>query len=236
MEKGLRKNIIKKFDEGYLYDRETLYSLLLNGFPGYDVMPVVDELLSVFPSVNAVLHADYLKLTAVKGVTDRIAQYIVTLHKAQELFVQPPTSIVDSDELIEYGIKKSRGMDCEEAELFCVNKAGKVVAFFRYRSKLMKKVDVRYPDVAADIAASGASGFYFLHNHVYGAIRPSEADDVFTAKLIAFSASGGATFYDHCIVGERDGFSYRNSGRITALEKELEHRSRLREEERKRYE
>lgn len=225
MEKGFRQNVIKKFNDGYLYDREILYSLLANGFPACDVMPIAEELLSVFPSVNAVLHADYLKLTAVKGVTVRIAEYIVTLHKAQELFVRPLTSISDYKELAEYGMAKSKGMDCEEAELFCVNRAGKVVAFFRYRSKLMKKVDVKFADVAADIAASGASGFYFMHNHVYGAIRPSEADDVFTAKLIALSSGGGATFYDHCIVGEREWFSYRQSGRLQALEKELSHRN-----------
>ncbi|MGN1061162.1 MAG: JAB domain-containing protein [Candidatus Coproplasma sp.] len=217
MDKDFRKDCIEKFNGGYLYDREVLNVLLSNAFTGMDTVALSDELLYVFPSVSAVLEADYAALMAVSGMTKPVAEYLVALGKAQKLCVQPLTFIGDSDGLIKYGITRCRGADCEEAELYCVNKSGRVIARYVYKSNHMKKVELNFRTVAADITASGASGFYLLHNHVYGAVFPSDSDDVFTAKLLAVFSQGGVRFLDHCIVGEREGFSYLKSGRFNLL-------------------
>ena len=217
MDKDFRKDCIAKFDSGYMYDGEVLKMLLENAFSGIDAQSLVSRLLYAFPSVSAVLYADYAALIAVHGMTKPVAEYIVALGKAQRLSMQTLTYVDGSDRLIEYGIAKCRGTDCEEAELFCVNKSGRVVAHYSYKSNHMKKVELNFRTVAADITASGASGFYLLHNHVYGAIFPSDADDIFTAKLLSVFSDGGVQFIDHCIVGEREGFSYLQSGRLALL-------------------
>lgn len=219
MDKYFRKDCIEKFNSGYMYDSEVLCVLLSNAFSGIDAQSLVSQLLYVFPSVSAVLYADYAALMAVRGMTKPVAEYIVALGKAQRLSMQPLTSISGSEQLIEYGIERCRGTDCEEAELFCVNKSGRVIAHYSYKSNHMKKVELNFRTVAADISASGASGFYLLHNHVYGAIFPSDADDVFTKKLLSVF-SDGVQLIDHCIVGEREGFSYLNSGRLALLRQE----------------
>ncbi|MGN0823643.1 MAG: JAB domain-containing protein [Candidatus Coproplasma sp.] len=217
MDKDFRKDCIAKFDNGYMYDREVLGVLLENAFSGIDAQSLASQLLYTFPSVSAVLYADYAALMAVRGMTKPVAEYIVALGKAQRLSIQALTSIDGSEQLIEYGIAKCRGTDCEEAELFCVNKSGRVIAHYSYKSNHMKKVELNFRTVAADISASGASCFYLLHNHVYGAIFPSDADDIFTAKLLSVFSDGGVQFIDHCIVGEREGFSYLRSGRLALL-------------------
>ena len=217
MEKDFRKDCIAKFESGYIYDREVLTILLSNAFSGTDTEKMVDTLLYTFPSVAAVLEADFAALTVVKGMTRQVAEYLVALGKAQRLFVKPPTTICNSDQLIEYGIAKYRGTDCEEAELYCVNKNSRVIGRYCYKSNKMKRVELNFRIIAADISASGASGFYLLHNHVYGSVQPSEQDDVFTAKLLSVFSEGDIKFIDHCIVGTQEGYSYLNSGRLQLL-------------------
>ncbi|MGN0812316.1 MAG: JAB domain-containing protein [Candidatus Coproplasma sp.] len=221
MDKDFRKDCIARFESGYVYDKEVLTVLLSNAFSGLDAEKLVNNLLYTFPSVAAVLEADYAALMAVRGMTAQVAEYIVALGKVKRFSLQPLTAVCDSEQLIEYGIGRCRGNDCEETELYCVNKSGKVIAHRVYKSDYMKKVELNFRTVAADITSSGASGFYILHNHVYGAVLPSEQDDIFTAKLLSVFSHGDIKFIDHCIVGEREGFSYSKSGRLQLLKDRL---------------
>lgn len=221
MDKHFRKDCIAKFESGYVYDREVLTILLANAFSGLDAEKLVDNLLYSFPSVAAVLEADFAALMAVYGMTAQVAEYIVAVGKAKRFSFQPLTSISDSRQLIEYGIAWCRGSDCEETELYCVNRGGKVLAHYVYKSNHMKKVELNFRTVAADITSSGASSFYLLHNHVYGAVFPSEQDDVFTAKLLSVFSDGGIKFIDHCIVNAREGYSYSESGRLQLLKERM---------------
>lgn len=221
MDKDLRKDLIDRLEQGYIYGKEALNILLSNAFSGEDTAKTVDALLTVFPSANAVIDADFGALMAVPGMTRRIAEYIVVLGKAREALTEPLKVVENSERLIGYGIAKYRGRDCEMAELYCVNKNGKVVLFRRYGSEQLRKVELDFRTVISEIASSGACGFYLLHNHVYGEVRPSAADDLFTAKLISACPEGGAPLIDHCIVGEREGFSYLKSGRLKQLKDNL---------------
>lgn len=221
MEKDYRRDFIKRFENGYVYDSEVLTVLLSNAFSGLDVQALVHNLLYAFPSAAAVLQADFAALMTVQNMTAQVAEYIVALGKAKRLSLQPLTSIVDSSQLIEYGIEKCKGSDCEETELYCVNRGGKVIAHYVYKSNHMKKVELNFHAVAADITSCGASGFYLMHNHVYGSVLPSEQDDIFTAKLLSVFIHGDIKFIDHCIVGEREGYSYLNSGRLQLLRNSL---------------
>ncbi|MGN1103748.1 MAG: JAB domain-containing protein [Candidatus Coproplasma sp.] len=221
MDKDFRKDCIERFENGYVYDREVLTILLSNAFPALDAGGIVDSLLYSLPSVYAVLEADLATLMAVHKMTRQVAEYIVALGKAKRISLQPLTAISDSRQLIEYGMDKYRGSDCEETELFCVNRGGKVIAHYTYGSDQMKKVELNFRTVAADITSVSASGFYLLHNHVYGSVQPSEQDDIFTLKLLSVFSEGDIKLIDHCIVGEREGFSYLNSGRLKLLKERL---------------
>lgn len=221
MDKDFRKDCIDRFENGYVYDSEVLTILLSNAFSGLDAQGLVNNLLYTFPSVAAVLEADVASLKVVHGMTAQIAEYIVALGKTKRYFMQPLTEINDSGQLIEYGIAKCRGSDCEETELYCVNKGGKVIAHRVYKSDRMKKVELDFRTVASDVTSSGASCFYIMHNHVYGTVLPSEQDDIFTLKLLSVFSEGDIKLIDHCIVGEREGFSYLNSGRLELLKNRL---------------
>ncbi|MGN1372542.1 MAG: JAB domain-containing protein [Candidatus Coproplasma sp.] len=221
MDKDFRKDCISKFENGYVYDSEVLTILLQNAFSGIDAEGLVKNLLYCFPSVSAVLEAEYSALKVVHGMTTQVAEYLVALGKAKRLSIQPLTTVSSSEELMEYGMGRCKGIDCEETELFCVNKNGKVLSHHVYKSDKMKKVELNFRTVTADITSGGGSGFYLLHNHVYGAVRPSEEDDIFTLKLLSVFSQGDIKFIDHCIVGEREGYSYLRSGRLRLLEQKL---------------
>lgn len=221
MDKEFRKDCIDRFENGYVYDSEVLKILLSNAFSGIDAEGLVNNLLYTFPSAAAVLDADVASLKVVHGMTGQVAEYIVALGKTIKYSTQPPTRINDSKQLIEYGIAKCRGNDCEETELYCVNKSGKVVAHRVYKSDRMKKVELDFRTVASDVTSSGASGFYLMHNHVYGTVLPSEQDDIFTLKLLSVFSEGDIKLIDHCIVGTQEGYSYLNSGRLQLLKNRL---------------
>lgn len=212
-----RENFIGRFDDGYLYDKEVLVALLSNAFPKCDAVYVAEQLLTVFPSVSAVVNANYVNLISVKGVTKQIAEYFVVLGKVQNCETLPLKEVESVEALAKYGMKRCRGLDCEEAELYCVNSTGGVVAYHRYKTFQMKKVDMEVSAVAADITASGAFGFFLMHNHVYGNALPSEGDDIFTAKLLTVINGSGIILLDHCIVSKREAYSYRKSGRLRQL-------------------
>lgn len=221
MKKDFRKEFINRLENDYLYDSDILTILLYNAFSGLDADKLVKNLLHVFPSVSSVLDADLTTLMMVQGMTRQVSEYIVSLGKAKGFLYQSLTEINDSEQLIGYAMDRCRGNDCEGSELYCVNRNGKVIAYHSYKSNHMKKVELDFRTVSADITSSGASGFYLLHNHVYGSVHPSENDDIFTTKLLSVFSQGDIEFIDHCIVSEREGYSYLKSGRLSLLKEGL---------------
>lgn len=54
--------------------------------------------------------------------------------------------------------------------------------------------------------------FFFLHNHPFGEVEPSELDEKITVKLRNACLKLNIAFLDHIIVGEYKHFSFAESG------------------------
>jgi len=218
VEKGFRNKIIEQLEEGrYMSGRDLLCALLTNAFPSGDFSELCDELLFTFPSVNAVLSADYASLMTVNGMTRRVALYILAVQNTKGHSKSPIDKISNSAELIKKAQSRLKERDCEFAELYLVDREGGVIKYYRFTSGLKSKVYMDAQDFITKIYATDAYGFYVLHNHTGNSPRPSERDDIFTARLLALGAHGGKVFLDHCIVAGNNGFSYRDSGRLKEL-------------------
>lgn len=218
MDKGFRKELIEEIGGGgYMNGRSLLCALLANGFSGKDMSALADNLLFTFPSVAAVLEADYPSLMTVEGMTRPVALYILAIGELRKKLEEPLTHISGISELIAHAQNRLKGKDCEYVELYLVGKDGGVVKFYRFTSRLKTRVFMDAQDFISKITAERPYGFYVLHNHIGNSPSPSDLDDVFTARLLSVCPKGGTVFLDHCIIAGKNWFSYRESGRMKQL-------------------
>lgn len=223
MADGYRKKFIEKLDgDGRLYESDLLNILLSNAFGGKDMSAVADALLCRFPGVKAIIEADAEELLAVDGVSKTVVTYLKTLDRVYSLCHKEEIYMRDSEQCFKVIEERFRGKDNESVEIYLVNKSGKVTGIKSYTTKNADRVDVSANEILSVISSSGAYGLYFAHNHVNCPATPSVADDNVTGKIIKACAMCGIKFFDHCIISSTgDRFSYRLSGKISALGKEV---------------
>lgn len=218
MDNGFRKELIEQMENGtYMGGRRLLRALLANGFSGKDMPALADELLFTFPSVKAVLEADYASLMTVDGMTRPVALYLLAAGNLKKKTEAPLGRIKDIRALIAHAQGRLKDKDCEYAELYLVDRDGRVSGFYRFTSRLKTRVFMDAQDFISKIASGSPYGFYVLHNHVGKSPAPSDLDDGFTARLLSVYRGGGAVFLDHCIIAGKNWFSYRESGRMQKL-------------------
>ncbi len=218
MAKQFRGEIIEEMENGgYMHGRRLMCALLSNGFGGRDMSRLADNLLFTFPSVTAVLEADYPSLMTVEGMTRRTALYILALGEVKKKTGEPLARIKDSGELIAHARRALKDKDCEFAELYLVDRDGAVLNFYRFTSRLKTRVFMNAQEFINKIIAGKPYGFYVLHNHISDRPDPSAMDDKFTARLLVVCGESGVRFLDHCVVAGENSFSYRGSGRMDKL-------------------
>lgn len=100
----------------------------------------------------------------------------------------------------------------EEAILICLNRANKVIGFYRvsHGGQTGTVVD---PKVIYTVALNcTATNIILAHNHPSGSVRPSTADENLTRKLKAAGDTLDIKLLDHLIIGEGGYFSFADEG------------------------
>lgn len=218
-----RREFLERLTSGEkLSESELLNIILSNAYGGKDFSAVTDALLSRFPSVRSVIDASYDEIKSVEGVTDAVASYLKSLKRADELIHHGELRIDSTERCFEIAAERFRGKMNECAEVYLLNKSGKVTGIKFYTSGRPDKVEVTSGEILSAISGSGAYGLYFAHNHINCAATPSADDDTVTRKLIAACEMCKIIFFDHCIVSSNgDRFSYMQSGRADSLRREI---------------
>lgn len=219
MATGYRREFLERLQSGEeLGESELLNVILSNAYGGRDTSAVAEALLERFPSVSAILKADYDELVTVEGVRESLALYLKSLDRTLKSFKKAELYISSTAQCFEVAAERFRGKENESFELYYVNKSGKVTAVKSYTSRLPDKVEMSAGALLSEISSSGAYGLYVAHNHVNSRANPSQSDNEITAKLISVCKVCEIIFYDHCIVssiGEK--FSYLESGMLQKM-------------------
>ncbi len=225
MASGYRREFLEKLASGEeLGERELLNIILSNAYAGKDFSAVTDALLSRFPSVRALIDAGYAELMSVDGVTETVASYLKSLKRADEFMNHGELYIDSIEKCFAVAAERFRGKVNESAEVYLLNKSGKVTRIKYYTSGRPDKVEMTSGEILSAISSSDAYGLYFAHNHLNCAATPSADDDDVTRKLIEACDMCKIVFYDHCIVSSNgDRFSYSKSGRLESLRREVEY-------------
>lgn len=219
MAAGYRKEYLQKLEGGgRLYESQIMSIILGNACGGKDMSAVADALLGRFPSVQSVLTADIAELTEVDGVTQNIAVYLKALGLALRQSQKTEVFIRNTEECFSLVCSRFTGGDNESAELYFVNRSGKVTDVKRYTSGKADRVDMQANDVFSVISSRKPYGLYFAHNHINCSAAPSRDDDAVTVKIATACSMCGVKFLDHCIISSTgDKFSYFLSGRLEKL-------------------
>jgi DNA repair protein RadC len=100
----------------------------------------------------------------------------------------------------------------EEAIVLCLNRANKVVGFYKLSSGGVAGT-IMDPKVVFTVALNcGASSIILSHNHPSGNLQPSQEDKNVTEKIKAGGKLLDITLLDHIIVTEEGYFSFADEG------------------------
>lgn len=223
MVQGYRRQFLERLQSGEKLDESELLNIILsNAYGGRDMSAVAGALLQRFPSITAILKADFAEITAVQGVSENVASYLKSLGLTENFRKNGELYIDGTAQCLSVAAERFRGKKNECVEIYFLNKSGKVIDIKSYTSGLPDKVEVAAGALLLDISSSNAYGLYVVHNHLNSSAKPSRDDNDVTAKIISACEICKIVFYDHCIVssnGER--FSYKESGTLVLLKGKL---------------
>ncbi len=220
MEKNFRREYLNKLESGgRLSEREVLTMLLGNAYGGRDFSAVAQALLARFPSVGAVLRAGKNELTAVEGVTDAVATYLMCVGRVLTEDDDCGEQRIEANGECPEFIKAALGRRNDEFLCFYfVDKSGRIKKTLTFTSGKTEKVDVSAKKIMSVLSADSHYGLYAAHNHVNCSAEPSAADDEMTARLVKACRVCDKVFLDHFIVSSLgECFSYFKSGRLAKL-------------------
>ena len=216
MKNSYRSGYLNKLDGGgVLYERDVLNIILSNAYGGRDMSDIADGLLERFPSIGAILSADVAEITAVKGVSERVALYLKTLALIGNY--NPENGITEIRDRGDFLTKATRlfgNCDNEVAKFYLVNARGKVVGYREYTSDSTDSVRIPTDGFLTFITGTKAYGLYCAHNHVDGSDKPSNTDDIITERIAVMCSSCNVVFLDHVIINASNrAYSYALDGK-----------------------
>jgi DNA repair protein RadC len=110
--------------------------------------------------------------------------------------------------------------DRKQERFLCLslNGAHEVLAVRVVTIGLVNRTIVHPREVFADVIQDRAAALAVAHNHPSGKLHPSPEDDEITGRLNTSAELLGLRLLDHLIFSENAWYSYRQSGRLDALE------------------
>ena len=102
----------------------------------------------------------------------------------------------------------------EEFILLCLNRANKVIGFFKVSSGGISGTVADPKVIFTVLLNSGASAFILAHNHPSGNLKPSEADIKLTKQIVQGANLLSLSCLDHIIITNESHLSFADEGLI----------------------
>lgn len=210
-----------RYGPGALSDAQLLAILIGSGEGGRSAVDVGRELMARFGSLSALEQAGVQELRAVRGIG--------------------PARAAELKAALELG-RRFQGLSAagEDRAAFC--SSGSVARYYRSKLKDLKKeqfqcvlLDTKNRLIREELVSIGsltasivhprdtfkaavresAAAVIFVHNHPSGDTRPSQEDILLTRRLAQAGDLLGIRVLDHIIVGDREYYSFRDSGLLS---------------------
>ncbi len=220
---GHRQRLLKKVENGLVYEHEYLEALLFNAQPRKNTNDIAHRLLAEFGTVENVLRAPIERLMEVEGVGKSIALYLHCTFRLCDML--PNIQKEDYPEIYEHNaflayVKAKYGRyRAERLDVYCLDGNSVIYRMVSFTDSDVGKVSLSGESVGDMLANVRPSGIVLVHNHPQGNATPSEADDKTTEKVQILCALQNVLLCDHYVYAPDGVFSYRESGRLHGLYK-----------------
>ena len=181
-----------------------LEMLLFYAIPQRDTNPLAHELMEIYGSLDAVLHADYESLTEVCGVKENTA---VLIKLVQALICRCDQEVLsraevhsDFESVGHFLVKQYRTARKEMVYLLLFDNSGRLLDVSLIHEGSVNSAMVDNQKIAKLALLKNASNMILSHNHPDGLAIPSSDDSCSTRKLSALFSALGIPLLDHYIV------------------------------------
>ena len=190
-----------------LSKEELLAILLRTGLKGFSALDVARQLLTQFPTLDALARAALSELRKVKGVgRDKAvtlkAAFMLAQLMAREITAEAP--LVDTPERVAEVMRELvRFGEVERFHVLLVNTRRRLLRVEPISQGTLDTILVHPREVFRPAIAANAAAVVLAHNHPSGDPTPSEADIKVTRDLIRVGQLLRIELLDHVILGRR---------------------------------
>ncbi len=217
---GHRERLRKRFiaSPAAVPDYELLELILFRTIPRRDVKPLAKELIAIFGSFGAVIHADPTRLHDVKGVSDAtIADFAIlreTTARLTQAKVMKREVISSWGELLDYCFAAMAHNAIEQFRILFLDRQNVLIADEVQQTGTVDHTPVYPREVVKRALALNASAIILVHNHPSGDPTPSRDDIEMTKQIIDTAKPLGVTVHDHLVIGKGKHASFKSLGLI----------------------
>lgn len=197
-------------------DYQLLELFLFYSNPRADVNPLAHQLIHHFGSLPAVLNASVEELTAVKGVGTHTAislRLISDLTRRSRMARCSGKNLITSaDDAADYLIPYFYGSRVEQVYLLCLDSRGRILHCSHLCDGTPNSAAFDQRELISAALEHQASAVLLAHNHVSGAVEPSQEDLDVTRNAAQALRFIHVQLMDHLIIGDDDYLSLRQTG------------------------
>lgn len=211
----LRERFLKAGGEA-LADYELLELFLYRSIPRRDVKPLAKALISAFGDLGGVASAPLDRLTALDGVSDRIAADLKLLaalaeRMAREQVIDRPV-LSSWSALVAYCRTALQHERAEQFRVLFLDRKNRLIADEILGRGTVDHAPVYPREVMRRALALDAGALILVHNHPSGDPTPSGADIEMTRAIAAAGKPFSILVHDHLVVGRESTASFRSLG------------------------
>ncbi|MES1990626.1 MAG: DNA repair protein RadC [Pseudomonadota bacterium] len=218
--KGHRERLRKRFvaSPSVVPDYELLELILFRTIPQRDVKPLAKDLIAMFGSFGAVIHADQTRLRSVKGIADatiidfRILQE--TTARLTQAKVMKREVISSWGALLDYCFAAMAHNSIEQFRILFLDRQNVLIADEVQQTGTIDHTPVYPREVVKRALTLNASSIILAHNHPSGDPTPSREDVDMTRNIIETAKPLGIAVHDHLVIGKGKHASLKSLGLI----------------------
>ena len=202
-------------------EHELIEVLLYSVLPRVDTNVLAHRLLIRFGNIKHLLSASPEDLLAVEGIGKKAATQIHLFGKlalSLTTFAKKKPPVIKSfynnkEEFLQFFTDEK----VEKLVLMLLDEKYVKITHVIFTNSRESEVAVELTEIAKVLAINKPTYVIAAHNHPYGNLVPSQADDKFTANLNIICALQGVTLLDHVIVTKTDSISYFINGKLDQI-------------------
>ena len=199
-----------------LHDYELLELYLFRSIPRRDTKPIAKDLIARFGDLGGVAGADVRDLTAIKGVSERVAADLKLIKPlaerlAREQAIGRPV-ITSWSALVAYCRTAMQHATTEQFRVLFLDRKNKLIADEVLGEGTIDHAPVYPREVVKSALAHEASAIILVHNHPSGDATPSQADIEMTRTLMEICKPFEIAVHDHLVIGRENTASFKTLG------------------------